>query len=92
MTSISLRMDDTLKRQFDAVCAELGMSMSTAFTIFAKATVRKQGMPFDVVIGETADTQTIRKLQEAAEQSRATDERFSLEEVTAHARSAIKHE
>ena len=89
MTSISLRMDDTLKKQFDAVCTELGMSMSTAFTIFAKATVRRQGLPFDVVIGESADVQTIRRLQEAQEQARTTDDRLSLDEVMSHARSAI---
>ena len=36
MTTVSVRMDESLKRDFDAVCNELGMSMTTAITILAK--------------------------------------------------------
>ena len=89
MTSISLRMDETLKKQFEGVCNELGMSMSTAFTIFAKATVRRQGMPFDVVVGESYDINIVKKLQEAQAQAAETDVRLTLGEVLSHARSAI---
>jgi len=90
MTSISLRMDENLKQQFDAVCSELGLSMTTAFTIFAKATVRKQGIPFDVVIGDNAaQTHTEKKLLEAQTQAASTQERKTLHEVLHHARSAI---
>ena len=35
-TSINVRMDEDLKRQFDNFCSEIGMSMTTAFCIFAK--------------------------------------------------------
>ena len=35
-TTISVRMDDTLKHEFDRVCNDLGLSMSTAVTILAK--------------------------------------------------------
>ena len=47
-TSINIRMDEDLKRQFDACCKEMGMSMTTAFSIFAKTVVRKQAIPFEV--------------------------------------------
>ena len=40
-TNINIRMDIDLKRQFEAFCADMGMSMSTAFTIFARKAVRK---------------------------------------------------
>ena len=36
-TNVSIRIDEDVKRKFDAICDELGMSMSTAFNIFAKA-------------------------------------------------------
>lgn len=49
-TSINIRMDETLKQQFDHLCGELGLSMSTAFTIFAKTMVRQQRIPFDVAL------------------------------------------
>ena len=35
-TLINVRMDEDLKRNFDNVCNELGMTMSTAIMIFAK--------------------------------------------------------
>ena len=35
-TSINIRMDEDLKKQFDAFCSDIGMSMSTAFCVFAK--------------------------------------------------------
>lgn len=45
-TSISIRMDAELKRQFEEFCADVGMSMTTAFTVFAKKTVRENKIPF----------------------------------------------
>lgn len=47
-TNITIRMDEKLKQQFDILCNELGMNMSTAFNIFAKAMIRQQGIPFNV--------------------------------------------
>lgn len=47
-TNISIRMDTELKRQFEEFCADVGMSMTTAFTVFAKKTVRENKIPFEV--------------------------------------------
>lgn len=41
-------MDDNLKQQFDRLCTELGLNMSTAFNIFARTMVRQQRIPFEV--------------------------------------------
>ena len=47
-TNVNIRMDETLKRQFDHLCNELGMNMSTAFNIFARTLVRQQKVPFEI--------------------------------------------
>ena len=47
-TSINIRMDAELKRQFEEFCADVGMSMTTAVTMFAKKTVRENKIPFEV--------------------------------------------
>ena len=47
-TNINIRMDEELKKSFDAFCKEVGMSMTTAFTLFAKKTVREQRIPFEI--------------------------------------------
>ena len=48
--NINIRIYDNLKKQFDYLCNELGMSMTTAFNIFAKTMVRQQGMPFEITL------------------------------------------
>ena len=50
MATISIRMDDNLKRDVENVCDELGLSMTAAFTIFAKKMSREKRIPFDVSI------------------------------------------
>lgn len=46
--TFSIRMDESLKKQFDVLCADFGMSASTAFTVFAKAVVRERRIPFPI--------------------------------------------
>ena len=44
-TNVNIRMDAELKRQFEEFCGDGGMSMTTAFTVFAKKTVREDRVP-----------------------------------------------
>ena len=46
--TFSVRMDDRLKKDFDSLCSDFGMSMSTAITVFAKAVVRERKIPFEI--------------------------------------------
>ena len=47
-TNVNIRIDEMDKRLFDEICGQLGMTMSTAFNIFAKAVIRQGGIPFDL--------------------------------------------
>mgnify|MGYP001783279287 CR=1 FL=1 len=47
-TTFSVRMDESLKNQFDNLCKEFGMNASTAFNIFARAVVRERKIPFEI--------------------------------------------
>lgn len=47
---VNIRMDEELKRSMEAVCQELGMNMTTAFTIFAKKMSREHRIPFEVSV------------------------------------------
>lgn len=49
-TNLNIRIDEGDKQEFDTICGRLGMSMSTAFNIFAKAVIRQQRIPFDVAL------------------------------------------
>jgi len=46
--SMTVRMDAGLKAAFDDLCAQFGMSVNTAMTIFAKAVVRERAIPFEI--------------------------------------------
>ena len=47
-TNVNIRMDSELKKQFEAFCSDVGMSMTTAFCVFAKKTVRERRIPFEI--------------------------------------------
>lgn len=51
-TTLSVRMDSEVKRQLDALCADAGMTTSTAINMFAKAFIRERRLPFDVVASD----------------------------------------
>ena len=51
-TTLSVRMDADVKSQLDALCADVGMSTSTAINMFAKAFIRERRLPFDVVASD----------------------------------------
>ena len=53
-TTFSIRMDDDLKKEFDKLCEEFGMSMTTAINVFARAVVREKRIPFEVMSDEVA--------------------------------------
>jgi len=56
-TNISIRMDSELKAQAEALFAELGMNLSTAFNIFVRQSIRNGGIPFDITVRKpNADT------------------------------------
>lgn len=61
--NINIRMDADLKRQFEAFCADMGMTMTTAFNVFARKAVREYRIPFEIG-GNVPNTETIEAIQE----------------------------
>ena len=54
--TFSIRMDESLKKQFDALCSDFGMGVSTAINVFARAVVRERKIPFEISSPETEIT------------------------------------
>ena len=48
MAQISLRIDDDIKKSAEQVCADIGISMSTAITIYLKKLGRETRIPFEL--------------------------------------------
>ncbi len=61
--NVNIRMDADLKRQFEAFCADMGMTMTTAFNVFARKAVREYRIPFEIG-GDAPNAETIEAIQE----------------------------
>lgn len=48
MANLNIRVDDTLKKQAELIFSDLGLSLSTATTMFLKQVVRHNGIPFEL--------------------------------------------
>ena len=47
-TMVNFRMDEEVKRKMEQACKEMGMSMSTAFNIFAVKVGNERRIPLEI--------------------------------------------
>ncbi|HBO46999.1 MULTISPECIES: type II toxin-antitoxin system RelB/DinJ family antitoxin [Pediococcus] len=47
-STISIRVDENLKKDTEKTLDDMGMTITTAFTIFAKTLVKEQRFPFEI--------------------------------------------
>lgn len=45
---INFRIDEKIKKEMEKICREMGMSMTTAFTIFATKVTKERRIPFEI--------------------------------------------
>jgi len=88
--SMTVRMDSQLKKMFDALCVEFGMSSNTAINIFARAVVQRRRIPFEIKAErETSYSESyaaFRKMRERAERGETPD--LTIEEIDEEIRKA----
>lgn len=46
---VNFRMDSALKRDMERTCKKMGLTLSSAFTLFATKVIQEQRIPFEVV-------------------------------------------
>jgi DNA-damage-inducible protein J len=63
-STITVRVEDKLKKEAGDVFKEVGMDMSTAITIYLKQVVRTNGIPFPVT-AEMPNALTLKAIEEA---------------------------
>ena len=51
---LNIRMDEDIKRRFDAFCADAGMNATVAVNMFARAVLREKSIPFKIVGNDEA--------------------------------------
>ena len=70
-TTFSIRMDEDIKKEFDSLCQIFGMSVSTAFNIFARTVVREKRIPFEISFKETTSEGAIKAFNSLREEAKA---------------------
>ncbi len=80
----SVRMDEDLKKEFEELCNDFGMNMTTAINIFAKAVVRERKIPFEIQESKKAKARedglkALNKLRRQAEENGTTS--ITTEEI-----------
>jgi len=45
-TTVTIRVDEDVKRKFEEFCADVGMNMSVAINMFIRASLKDQRIPF----------------------------------------------
>jgi DNA-damage-inducible protein J len=63
-------MDENLKREFDALCNDLGLTMTAAINVFAKTVVRRQKIPFEIS-KDVPNAETLAAIEEVREMKRS---------------------
>jgi len=83
-TSITFRTDEEIKRQANAIFADLGMDMTTGVNVLLRALVREKGFPFPVALEPNAEYREWMKQELAKSWERRNDpgvKRYTPEEV-----------
>lgn len=68
-TAFTVRMDTEVKKKFDELCKDFGMSANTAFNMFARAVIKQERIPFNV---ESENQAKLQRAWEAIERMRAS--------------------
>ena len=61
-----------MKRDFDEVCNELGLSMTTAITMLAKKMTREKRLPFEVSVDPFYSDENMARLRKSIAQMEST--------------------
>ncbi len=53
-STFSVRMESDVKNELDKVCSQLGLNISVAINMFARAVVRERKIPFDLSLAPSS--------------------------------------
>lgn len=81
--AMTIRVDNNLKMQFDALCSEFGISANAAVNIFINAVVRTRSIPFSISAPlDTTRDRALKMIEEIRKEASQREE-LSLENINA---------
>ena len=68
--TVNFRMDASLKKSLEATCKELGLTATSAYTMFVAKVVREKRIPFEVSIDPFYSESNMKRLRSSIAQMR----------------------
>ncbi len=63
--NVNFKLDEDVKKSMEQACNELGLSMSAAFSIFARKVGREKRIPFEVNVDPFYSEENMARLKKA---------------------------
>jgi addiction module RelB/DinJ family antitoxin len=91
-TTVTIRVDEQVKKRFDEFCDDVGINMSAAINMFIHAVIREQQIPFNIYSDKEKiirqGKEALRRIQEESEKNGLSA--MTMEEIDAEIRLARK--
>ena len=81
VVNVNFRLDEDVKKSMEQACADMGLSMSAAFTIFAKKVGRERRIPFEVSADPFYSESNIKHLEKIKRDIREGKANFAEHEL-----------
>lgn len=65
VVNVNFKLDEDVKKSMEQACNELGLSMSAAFSIFARKVGREKRIPFEVSVDPFYSEENMTRLRKA---------------------------
>lgn len=80
--NVTIRMDESMKRQADDLFSDLGLTLSSAVTVFVKQAIREQAIPF-AISRDMPNRETLEAIDEVRRLKKDPDKKTygSFEEI-----------
>ena len=75
--NVNFKLDEDVKKRMERACTEMGLSMSAAFTMFAKKVGREYRIPFEVSADPFYSESNLQHLESVMQDVKAGKARFA---------------
>ncbi len=65
VVNVNFKLDEDVKKSMEQACNELGLTMSAAFSIFARKVGREKRIPFEVSVDPFYSEENMARLKKA---------------------------
>jgi len=90
-TTVTIRVDEDIKRRFEVFCADVGMNMSVAVNMFIRASLKDQRIPFAIESSKSLKGVELLRSMRAEAETRGFLSDEEIEEEIKSARTGMKN-